>query len=102
MSKIKQVTKEQAIALAEGKFYEGMTHREIAEFQISQDLLCMPFGVFSEALSKCLGRGVYTHEFANRDQLIRELYGERPAPSFDEIIGLIPKDKLILINIGAE
>ena len=40
---MKQLTREQAIAFGENKLYEGMTSRQIAEFQMEQDLLCMPF-----------------------------------------------------------
>lgn len=74
-----------------------MNHRQIAEFQIEQDRLCMPFSVFHEAIEKTLGRPVYTHEFVNSEGLRKELYGEKPAPTFEEILDLIPKDKHVLI-----
>ena len=100
MSKeIIQVTKEQAIALFEGKFYEGMTKREIAEFQLFQDRLCMPFSVFNGAMEDALGRPVWTHEFAFRDEMTKEFLGEKAAPSFDDILNLIPANKRILITI---
>jgi hypothetical protein len=73
---MKQLTKEQAIAFCENKCYEGMTYRQIAEFQIEQDRLCMPFDIFHEAIEKTLGRPVFTHEFAFADGLRKELYGE--------------------------
>ena len=66
---MKQLTKEQAIAFGENKCYEGMTYRQIAEFQMEQDKLCMPFNVFHEAIEKTLGRPVFTHEFAFREEL---------------------------------
>lgn len=97
---MKQLTKEQAIAFAENKCYEGMTYRQIAEFQIEQDKLCMPFGIFHEAIEKTLGRPVFTHEFGfNREGLKKELYGEKEPPTFEEICALIPKEKLILIEL---
>lgn len=96
---MKQLTKEQAIAFAENKLYEGMTYRQIAEFQMEQDLLCMPFSVFHEAIEKTLGRPVFTHEFAFSDNLRKELYGEKEAPTLDEIINLIPEEKRILIQL---
>lgn len=97
---MKQLTKEQAIAFAENKCYEGMTYRQIAEFQIEQDKLCMPFGIFHEAIEKTLGRPVFTHEFwFNREGLKKELYGEKEPPTFEEICALIPKEKLILIEL---
>lgn len=96
---MKQLTKEQAIAFAENKLYEGMTSRQIAEFQIQQDLLCMPFDVFHKAITEALGRPVWTHEFAFHDELRKELYGEKPAPTFEEIINLIPAEKRVIIGI---
>lgn len=94
---MKQLTKEQAIAFAENKLYEAMTYRQRAEFQIEQRLLCMPFDVFHEAVEKTLNRPVYTHEFAFKDSLRKELYSEKEAPSFEEILDLIPADKRIII-----
>lgn len=89
---MKQLTREQAIAFGENKLYEGMTGRQIAEFQLMQDKLCVPFDVFHEAIEKALGRPVYTHEFAlNRDGLLKELRGENPAPTFEEIFTLLER-----------
>lgn len=97
---MKQLTKEQAIAFCENRLYEGMTARQIAEFQMEQDRLCMPFDVFHKAITEALGRPVYTHEFAlNRDGLRKELRGEKEPPTLEEIINLIPEDKRILIQL---
>jgi hypothetical protein len=96
---MKQLTKEQAIAFYENKCYENMTYRQIAEFQMEQDRLCMPFDVFHEAIEKTLGRPVFTHEFAFRDELRKELYGEKEPPTLEEICALIPKEKLILLKL---
>ena len=96
---MKQLTKEQAIAFCENKCYENMTYRQIAEFQMEQDKLCMPFDVFHEAIEKTLGRPVFTHEFAFCEELRKELYGEKEPPTFEEICALIPKEKLILIKL---
>lgn len=49
---MKQLTKEQAIAFSENKCYESMTYRQVAEFQIEQDRLCMPIDIFHEATEK--------------------------------------------------
>lgn len=92
------ITREHAIALAESEFWRDMNYRERAEFQLFTDKLCMPFDVFHEAIEKTLGRPVFTHEFGlDHDGLKRELMGERAAPSFDEIIGLIPADKRVIL-----
>lgn len=96
---MKQLTKEQAIAFYENKLYEGMTHRQIAEFQLEQRRLCVPFDLFHEAMEEALGRPVYTHEFAFCDELRKELYGEKPAPTLEEIINLIPEGKRMIIKI---
>ena len=96
---MKQLTKEQAIAFGENKCYEEMNYRQRAEFQIEQNKLCMPFDVFHEAIEKTLGRPVFTHEFAFREELRKELYGEKEPPTFEEICALIPKEKLIIINL---
>lgn len=77
-----------------------MTSRQIAEFQIEQDRLCVPFDVFHKAITEALGRPVYTHEFAlNRDGLRKELRGEKEPPTLEEIINLIPEDKRIVIQV---
>lgn len=94
------MTKEQAIALYESKFWEPLTYRERATFQLFEELLCMPFGVFHEAMEKTLGRPVFTHEFGlNYEGLKSELIGEKPAPTMDEIIALIPEEKRIILKI---
>lgn len=95
--KMKQLTREQAITFGENKLYEGMTSRQIAEFQLNQKKLCMPFAVFHEAIEETLGRPVYTHEFAHPELLKQELYGKKPAPTLEEILSLIPEEKRVLI-----
>ena len=57
------MTREQAIELAESKFWESMSFRERATFQLFEEKMCMPFDVFHEAIVKTLGRPVWTHEF---------------------------------------
>ena len=96
---MKQLTKEQALAFCENNLYASMTDREKVEFQIEQDRLCMPFDVFHSAIEETLGRPVFTHEFAFPDNLKKELYGEKEPPTFEEIISLIPKEKLIVIGL---
>lgn len=98
MEQIKQLTKQEAINFYDNKLYEHMSDREKAIFQLTQDLLCMPFDVFHEAVEKTLGRPVFTHEFGlNSEGLIKEILGEKEPPTFDEIVGMIPKEKLVFI-----
>jgi lysozyme family protein len=82
------MTKEEAIALYDSKFWEAMDFEQRATFQLWEDRLCMPFGVFHEAVEKALKRPVYTHEFGlNRDGLKEELLGLRPTPTMDDVLG---------------
>lgn len=94
------ITKEQAIALSKSNFWETMTPKEIALFQMFEERLCMPFEVFHKAITEALGRPVYTHEFGlNREGLKKELLGEKAAPTFNEIMDLIPAEKRLLVIV---
>jgi len=98
-----RITKVEAIRLYESKFWETMSFKERATFQLFEDLLCMPFDVFHEAIEKTLGRPVWTHEFGlDLDGLKKELLGEKPAPSLEEIFNLIPEEKRIILVIPEE
>ena len=66
-----QLTKEQAISFYDNKLYENMTYEEIAKFQISQELLCVPFGIFHEAVEKYLGYPVFTHELISEQFIMQ-------------------------------
>lgn len=94
------MTEAQAIKLFETKWWEGRPARELAEFQMHEDRLCMPFHVFHGAVEEALGRSVWTHELGlNADGIRAELRGERGAPSVAEIIGLIPADKRVIVGL---
>jgi hypothetical protein len=55
------------------------------------------------AIEGALGRVVFTHEFGmDWDGLERELLGERPTPTIDEVMELIPIDKRICLVIDEE
>lgn len=97
---MKQLTKEQAIAFCQNRCWEGWSARQIAEFQMEQERLCIPFDVFHKAIENVLCRPVYTHEFGlNYENLRKELMGEKEPPVLEDIINLIPEDKRILIQI---
>jgi len=97
MSK-KSIGEEAAIKLAGSKWWEGLGPREIAEFQLNTAELCMPFDLFHKAVEEAIGRPVYTHEFGvNYDGLVAEFYGDQPAPTFDQILAMIPVDKRVLV-----
>ena len=89
----KQMTEEQAVEFYKSGAWEPLDLRQRATFQIQQQLLCMPFEKFHEAVEKTLGRPVYTHEFGfNREGIYRELLEGGPAPTMEDIIGLIPPE----------
>jgi hypothetical protein len=84
------LTEEDAIRLAESKFWEPLSPEERVKFQLFEPLLCMPFAVFHEAVEHVLRRGVFSHEFADLEALQKEYLGEKPAPTLEEIIALVP------------
>lgn len=94
------MTREEAIELYDSNFWIDMTMEEITKFQLFEEKLCIPFGIFHEAIEKTLGRPVFTHEFGlNLDGIKKEFLGEKSAPTMEEIINLIPEEKRIIITI---
>jgi hypothetical protein len=92
------IGREAAIALAQSNWWEGKSPREIAGFQLFTKELSMPFGVFHEALEKSLGRPVFTHELGlNYEGIVKEFQGLGSPPSFEEILALIPPEKLLVV-----
>ena len=96
---IKSIGREAAIAVAATKWWEGKPARDVALFALQTRELCLPMDEFYRALHDALGRPVYTHEIAlSAEELRQELLGERDAPTFEEIVNLIPADKRIVIQ----
>ena len=58
----------------------------------------MPFDVFHKATEIALRRSVWTHEFASPDNLWSEYAGEKPRPTFKEILALLPAEKVIVLT----
>ncbi|KKM99303.1 hypothetical protein LCGC14_1149390, partial [marine sediment metagenome] len=54
------MTEDEAIRMAESHWWKGKTAKEISEFQLVEDKLCMPWARFHEAVEKWLGRPVWT------------------------------------------
>jgi hypothetical protein len=90
------MTKEQAIKMAESRWWDGLPAVAVAGFQLFEERLCMDFGDFHAAVEEALGRPVWTHEFAGT-ALREEFAGQRRAPTMGEIIGMIPEGKRVLI-----
>jgi hypothetical protein len=93
------VTKEQAVALFDSNWWEGKSPIELAMFQLFEERLCMPFAVFQDAVEAALKRSVWTHEFAYPERLQAELLGDKPKPTLDDILNLIPAEKRLVIAL---
>ena len=99
-SAMKQLTEMEAIILCDSGKWKEWTYRERAWFQMHQERLCMPFTVFHEAVEKTLGRPVWTHEFGSEGhkRLLQELEGKMEAPTFEEILNMLPAGKTIVFK----
>ena len=91
------MTLEAALAMEKTHWWETASAREIAMFQMFEGRLVCPFDVFQQAVEDTLKRPVWTHEFGmNVEGLKKELLGTGPAPTFEDIMNLIPTEKRIL------
>jgi len=96
---MESIGKEKAIELFNSNWWELCSYRDIANFQLFVEELCLPFDKFQEAVEKSLGRSVFTHEFGlNYDGIVKEFLGEKSSPTIQEIINLIPAEKRIIIK----
>ena len=95
----KQLTTEQAIAMAESGVWKEWTAEQVVRFQLFQEKLCMDFIHFHKCMQDVLGRPVWTHEFAFRDELVKEYLGAKETPSFEDILNLIPEEKRLVIGV---
>jgi len=97
---MEQLSKEQAIEFCESEKWKDWSDKAIVGFQLFQKRMCVPFSVFHAAIEKVLDRPVYTHEFGlNYDGIVAEYLGKVPKPSFEDIINMIPEDKLIVVTV---
>ena len=95
----KQVTKDEAIEIAQSNIWNEWSNEVIFAFGMFQQRLSFDFGKFQEATEKVLGRPVFTHEFAYRDLLIAEWLKKIPQANFSGIINLIPQEKRIVVEL---
>ena len=58
----------------------------------------MPLDVYTEALYVALGKPVFSHEIGYPELLKAEILGLANSPTLDQIIALLPKDKIIFVN----
>lgn len=95
------LSKTNAVALANSKFYENLTPEQIAIFQLFQSRLCMPFGVFHKAVDKFVP-GVSTIGFGLMvDELQNEVRGSKGPPTLEEILSFMPDHLKALCSEGA-
>lgn len=101
---MKQLNREEAIALASSGEWKNWTYEKQAYFQLNQKRCCMDFSAFKKAVSKVLHRPVYTHEFVNSKQLLDEMEGKIPSPTLEDIIGQLEKygKKIIVVTHESE
>ena len=99
---MKQLSKDEAVDFCGSEFWLTLTDEQIVYFQMEQVLLCVPFSRYHEAMEKCLRRPVWTHEFADSDNLRDELKGKISAPSFEEILAKLPANKAIILAVSDE
>lgn len=96
---MRQLTREEAIAFADTDAYAKMTEKEVAAFQLQQNLLCVPMAEFHRVLEVALNRPVFTHELANPASLLKEMYGDKKPPTFDDILAMITKEKRVVVMV---
>src|SRR5437763_1762184 len=98
----KSIGRANAIALSESGWWEGQPARELAKFQLFTVELSMPFEVFRQAIETALGRPVWVHELVlNYEGIVQELFGERDAPSLEDIMNLVPSAKRCVMSLDA-
>lgn len=91
------MTKQEAIKKSKSSFWVDLTPREIVDFQLYEEKLCMPWDIFHGAIEEALGRPVQTLEFAYPDNLKKEFEGKKEKPTFENILNLIPKGKQTIV-----
>lgn len=94
-----QLTYEQAVNFSRSKVWKDWTPDQIVRLQLFQQRMCVDSEHFHRCLQDVLGREVFTHEFAYRDDLVLEYLGEKEPPTFDEIVLLIPEEKRLVIGL---
>lgn len=94
------MTKQQALDLVATRWWEERGPADIVAFQLFEELLCMPWEEFHGAVQQVLGRDVFIHEFGwGIDQLRGEFLKEREPATLDQVLALIPPEKLLIAEL---
>ena len=86
-----------AVALYDSGFWRFLNAEERACLQLKEDRMCMPFSVFHAAVEVCLQRRVHVTEYLRPGSLLKELAGDGPGPRMEDILELVPQEKLPLL-----
>lgn len=79
------MTKAQAIALSGTEWWATRRSKEIAQLQMNEPLLCMPFPLFQVAVAMHLNRAISLVDQVD-PQIKAAVNGTDPIPSFDPIL----------------
>ena len=96
-----QLSKLQITAFIEQRLWESMTFEELAKFQVTQETLCVPFGVYRNAAERTLGRPLLNLQLVTgRERVKGELFGGTPPESVREVIDIIPLHKRMILEMA--
>lgn len=71
-----KITKAEAIEWVNRQWWHGLDARTVALAQLRQELLCMPFGDFHDAVEAAAGCSVWDVEFSDPKKLIAMIESE--------------------------
>lgn len=94
----RQLSGEECRQLGASAEWKGLTDEELFNLGFFQRLLCIPFGELHRVTSVVLDRPVWTHEFAFRGHLLAELRKAKPKSTVADVVGLLPKDKVLTVD----
>lgn len=98
-SSLHAVGKECGRMLYHSGWWQGLSAKEVALFQLTTVELCLPMAEFYRVLEEALGREVFTCEFEFSSSLIAELEGKQAAPTRQEVLALMPAEKCFLYGV---
>ena len=67
-----------AVWLSTTEWWKGCDPRYVMSIALYQPILCMPWVVYHELAEEVLGRGVWTHEFADAEAIRTEFTAKCP------------------------
>ena len=89
------IGRDNAIALANTNWWKGIGEKDFFKAQLFIAEMCCNFGDFHDAASVALNAPIFTHDFINLQFLAQLLLGkDYREPTIEEIIGLIPANKI--------